>query len=49
VAIIIAAIAQAVDVAQRMIGLDVLVSLAGLAAIILFLYVEGGSRSRPSH
>jgi hypothetical protein len=40
------------DLMARLIGLvgiDVLASLAGLAIILLFLFVEGGPRSRPSH
>lgn len=44
-----AAVANAAEVLQQAIGTDVLASLAGLVVIVLFLYVEGGPRSRPSH
>jgi hypothetical protein len=45
----LAAMIYAVDALERTVGVDVLVSLGGLAIVVLFLYVEGGSRSRPSH
>lgn len=45
----LAAIVYAVNALERTVGVDVLVSLAALAIVVLLLYVEGGSRSRPSH
>ena len=46
---VLATIVYAVNALERTVGVDVLVSLAALAIIVLFLYVEGASRSRPSH
>lgn len=46
---LIAALAQVAELLERVIGTDVLASLAGLAIIVLFLYAEGGHRSRHSH
>ncbi|HTW73048.1 MAG TPA: hypothetical protein VME47_24440 [Acetobacteraceae bacterium] len=48
-ATMIAAVMHAVDVVQRTVGVDVLASVAALAIIVLFLYVEGRPRSRHSH
>jgi hypothetical protein len=55
----IMAIVHAATVLEHAIGVDVLASLAGLVAVILLLYIEGGRiegghieggpRSRPSH
>jgi hypothetical protein len=48
-ATMLAGVMYAVDALERTVGADVLVSLAALAVIVLFLYVEGRSPSRPSH
>ncbi len=55
----ITAIVHAATVVEQAIGVDVLASLAGLVAVILLLYIEGGHiegghieggpRSRASH
>lgn len=45
----LASLSHAADVVVQAVGMDVLASLAGLAVIVLFLYIEGGHRSRPSH
>jgi len=46
---VIAAIIHGAEVMQRVVGVDVLASLTALVIVVLFLYVEGGPRSRPSH
>jgi len=45
----IAAITYVTEGMQRLLGADVLASAVALVIIVLFLYVEGGPRSRPSH